>query len=70
MRIIIQRHNMALIFREAIKNQDFLDIIGTQSFTIDPTNMNPESRTYSTHHALVAQGAPNTMKDVLVARQA
>ena len=49
---------MALIFREAIKNQDFLDIIGTQSFTIDPTNMNPESRTYSTHHALVAQGAP------------
>ena len=51
-------HYMALIFREAIKNQDFLDIIGTQSFTIDPTNMNPESRTYSTHHALVAQGAP------------
>ena len=51
-------HDMALIFREAIKNQDFLDIIGTQSFTIDPTNMNPESRTYSTHHALVAQGAP------------
>ena len=49
---------MALIFREAIKNQDFQDIIGTQSFTIDPTNMNPESRTYSTHHALVAQGAP------------
>ena len=55
-------HDMALIFREAIKNQDFLDIIGTQSFTIDPTNMNSESRTYSTHHALVAQGAPkNTL---------
>lgn len=51
-------HDMALIFREAIKNQDFLDIIGTQSFTIDPTNMNPESRTYSTHHALVAESAP------------
>ncbi|RHU41237.1 D-alanyl-D-alanine carboxypeptidase [Blautia sp. TF11-31AT] len=51
-------HDMALIFQEAIKNQDFKDIIGTQSFTIDPTNMNPESRTYSTHHALVAQSAP------------
>lgn len=51
-------HDMALIFQEAIKNQDFLEIIGTQSFTIDPTNKNTESRTYSTHHALVAQSAP------------
>lgn len=51
-------HDMALIFQEAIKNQDFVDIIGTQSFTIEPTNMNPESRTYSTHHALVAESAP------------
>lgn len=51
-------HDMALIFQEAIKNQDFLEIIGTQSFTIDPTNKNTESRIYSTHHALVAQSAP------------
>lgn len=51
-------HDMALIFREAIKNTDFREIIGTQSFTIEPTNMNPESRTYSNHHALTAQSAP------------
>ncbi|NCB93862.1 MAG: D-alanyl-D-alanine carboxypeptidase [Clostridia bacterium] len=51
-------YDMALIFKEAIKNQQFREIIGTQSFTIDPTNMNGESRTYSTHHALTAAGAP------------
>lgn len=51
-------YDMALIFQAAIKNQDFLDIIKTESFTIEPTNMNPESRTYSTHHALFAASAP------------
>lgn len=51
-------YDMALIFQEAIKNDIFREIIQTQVFTIDPTNMNPESRTYSTHHALVAQSAP------------
>ena len=49
---------MALIFQQAIKNQDFLDIIGTQSFTIEPTNMNPESRVLNTHHALLSASAP------------
>lgn len=51
-------HDMALIFQEAIKNQDFLDAIGTQSYTIDPTNMNSESRTLNTHHALLSLSAP------------
>lgn len=51
-------YDMALIFREAIKNSDFREIIGTQGFTIEPTNMNPESRSYSTHHPLVALSAP------------
>ena len=51
-------HDMALIFQQAIKNQDFLDIIGTQSFTIEPTNMNPESRVLNTHHALLSASAP------------
>lgn len=51
-------YDMALIFREAIKNSDFRDIIGTQGFTIEPTNMNSESRSYSTHHPLVALSAP------------
>ena len=51
-------HDMALIFQQVIKNQDFLDIIGTQSFTIEPTNMNPESRVLNTHHALLSASAP------------
>lgn len=51
-------YDMALIFREAIKNDTFREIIGTQSFTLQATNMNPESRTFTTHHPLVAQTAP------------
>lgn len=51
-------YDMALIFREAIKNDTFREIIKTQSITLEPTNMNPETRTYGTHHPLVAQTAP------------
>lgn len=51
-------YDMALIFREAIKNETFREIIATQSVQIGPTNMNPETRTYSTHHPLVARSAP------------
>ena len=51
-------YDMALIFREAIKNDIFREIISTISFTIEPTNRNPETRTYSTHHALLAPSAP------------
>lgn len=51
-------HDMALIFREAIKNETFREIIGKQNVILEPTNLNPEKRTYSCHHALVAQSAP------------
>lgn len=51
-------YDMALIFREAIKNETFLSIISTQNYTIPPTNLNSESRTFSCHHALMAQSAP------------
>lgn len=51
-------YDMVLIFREAIKNETFREIIATQSIQIGPTNMNPETRTYSTHHPLVARSAP------------
>lgn len=46
-------HDMALIFQQAIQNESFREIIGTVSFTIEPTNMNPESRTYTNHHSLL-----------------
>lgn len=51
-------YDMALIFREAIKNETFREIIATLSVTIEPTNMNSETRTYGTHHALLAPTAP------------
>lgn len=51
-------YDMALIFREAIKNDTFREIIGTEYFTIEPTNMNPETRSYTTHHALMTPSAP------------
>lgn len=51
-------HDMALIFREAIKNEEFRKIIGTTSYTLEPTNMTAESRTMNTSHALLAPEAP------------
>jgi len=51
-------HDMALIFQEAIKNDMFREIIKQQNVVVGPTNMNGETRTFSCHHALVAQSAP------------
>ena len=51
-------NDMALIFREALKNEEFVKIIGTLSYTIDPPNLNPEARTLTSHHALLVPTAP------------
>lgn len=50
-------YDMALIFREAIKNEDFLRIIGTIEFVLPPTNMNGETRSFRTHHELLIEGS-------------
>ena len=47
--------DMALIMRECIKNETFLKIAGTESYTVPPTNMNGESRTYVNHNKLVVK---------------
>lgn len=47
--------DMALIFREGLKNKTFRKIIGTPTYTIEPTNMNSESRRLHTHHPLFAE---------------
>lgn len=51
-------NDMALIFREALKNEDFVRIIGTLQYTIPPTNLNPLSRSFTSHHALLVPSAP------------
>ena len=51
-------NDMALIFREALKNEEFVKIIGTLEYTIPPTNLNPESRSFTSHHALLVPSAP------------
>lgn len=50
--------DMALIFQEALKNEAFCKIIQTLQYTIPPTNMNPEARELTSHHALVVPSAP------------
>lgn len=49
-------HDMALIAREAMKNPEFMKITGTMSYEIPPTNMNSETRTLSSHQALLFPG--------------
>lgn len=50
-------YDMALIFREAIKNETFLEIIGTINFDLEPTNMNGETRNFRTHHEMIVEGS-------------
>lgn len=47
--------DMALIFREGLKNKTFRKIISTPTYYIEPTNMNSETRKLHTHHPLFAE---------------
>lgn len=51
-------YDMALIFREALKSEIFRNIISTVNYTLEPTNMNPERRSYMNHHAMIISSAP------------
>ncbi len=46
-------HDMALITREAIKNETFLKIFGTRTYQIPPTNLQSETRYLANHHKLL-----------------
>ena len=46
-------HDMALISREALKIPKFLEIIGTHTYAIPPTNMNDTTREFASHVPLL-----------------
>lgn len=48
-------YDMALIFQEALKNDTFREVIGTQTYYIPATNMNASERRLHTHHPLLAE---------------
>lgn len=47
--------DMALIFREGIKNPVYREILNTPTYVIPPTNLNAQSRSVHTHHPLFAE---------------
>lgn len=47
--------DMALIFREGLKNETFREIIGNPTHVIPATNKNSEKRLLHTHHPLFAE---------------
>jgi D-alanyl-D-alanine carboxypeptidase (penicillin-binding protein 5/6) len=49
-------HDLAIIGQAAIQNETFRKIIGTVVYTIEPTNKNPNARTYDNHHAMIHEG--------------
>lgn len=51
-------YDMALIFREALKNDTFREVIGTQTYYIPATNMTATERRLHTHHPLFAEESP------------
>ena len=46
--------DMALIFREGLKNETFRTVVGTPDYIIQPTNMNSQQRILHTHHPMFA----------------
>lgn len=46
-------HDMALITREAMKNETFRKIFGTRTYQIPPTNIQSETRYLRNHHKFV-----------------
>ncbi len=46
-------YDMALITRNAIKNEEFKKIIGTKSYTINETNITNEKRSFTNHHQML-----------------
>lgn len=46
--------DMALIFKEGLKNKDFRSVIGDADYTIQPTNMTSDKRVMHTHHPMFA----------------
>lgn len=49
-------HDMALIGQAAIQNETFRKIIGTEVYTLEPTNKNPNARSFDNHHAMIHEG--------------
>ncbi len=49
-------YDLALILREAIKNENFCKIAGAAKYTIPPTNKTTIARNMENHNALVADG--------------
>lgn len=49
-------HDMALIASEVSKHQELLDIMETLSYTMEPTNLDPEPRTFEQHHKMLWEG--------------
>lgn len=52
-------HDMALIFREALKNEDFRKIITTLYYSIPETEISGFERTMTPHHRLVLPDSPH-----------
>jgi len=46
-------YDMALITREALKNETFRKIFGTRTYQIPPTNKQPETRYLRNHHKFI-----------------
>ena len=62
-------HDMALITREAIQNEDFLRVFTTMEYEIPPTNKQSEARSYSAGNKLVFDFSDYYDPDVIGAKR-
>ena len=57
--------DMALIAQEAFKNSAFIDLITTSTYTMGPTNMNEDSRTFRNWNELINEDSDYYCPDVI-----
>lgn len=48
--------DMARIMKEAIKNETFVEVFGTRSYTVEATNLNEKRETFRTSNYLIDEG--------------
>ena len=51
--MVTTAHDLALISKEALKNETFRKITGTHAYTIPPTNLTPTARDFTNHNPLL-----------------
>lgn len=58
-------HDLALIMKEALRNETFRNIIHTTQYVVPATNLTPGARTYDNHHHMLLPDDPQHYEGII-----